>query len=1039
MLGKAKLGIACPSLATLTQFARGELDSGLEGIAEHLSECLSCEQRFETIERDTIDECFLDSQIRSPLNLTQAGRGPSGLISGQWSDYLSDACHGPTECDLKQRIGRFKVVRRIGVGGFGQVFLAYDPKLRRHVAVKLPHHHRLQTPKQRQAFLREGQLLAKLEHPGLVTVHDVDETDDGQLFLVMEFIEGSSLSHALDTAHLTYNQRVAIAKSITAALGAAHQQGLVHRDLKPSNVLLRDSGQAVVADFGLASEIETDERQGLCGTPPYMAPELLSGEAGQASAQTDVWSLGVTLYRLFTGHRPYSGQAVTEVLEDINNQSPRPPCKVNRSMPAGVSRVVLKCLEVDCSKRYQSVDEVAGALKRSTSKTFVVASSLVVLLVALSLLGTWSVREYYARQSVDNLFVADLVSLPPFVERLRSDSKVQAKLCALIESETLTDEQEFRARLGSQDFDFSLEDFIKDRTPGQCRAIAQCLSSYEDRQAVPSSLAQSMAKENLSDGIYLRLATVLVQVEKQLDWSPYAARIVHSINQEIPKSVPDWFSDFRTANVPLSRHIVDVLGIEQEVKRRVTLIAALRGWHREANGVWRALVECNLTPEEFGLLTPAMKQLKDKEQFCGRIESEIQNQLAEVSETDLRGDVARLDARTARLRNLILALTVLDRHESLWLSLKDRREPSLRTSLIHSFAASGIPSSVLLQRLFGENSTSLERGAIVLGIAEYAAEREKMTPILADLYERDPDAYVHSAAGFALNHFGEKATRERLDASGGESAQSEWYRRNGHTFVRIEPGEENPYLIGRYSEKGGMRSPSKAAPTFYMSVTPVTIEQIRTTLPNHPIKPAVSDPKVPVTRDDNFLHRDAMQYCVELSKLDGLTPDEWCYEYVEKNGEQVLMPKSDFLAKPGYRLPTDAECVYAFSGGMVAETYFGSPTFCPQYEWRKGNAEGQRRTPALLRPNPLGLFDALGNVRCAAQDTLADYRKDTDPRFRSVSKDFYYYFGYELIAIRGGDHQAPSRLMSVDDQLNAEPSSDYKFYPTGFRVVYSAR
>ena len=1023
----------CPPYDVLVQFSRGELQDGLEMIAEHLSSCSICESEFERIDSDTIDDCFREVQTRSNRKREMGRHSCSALAPGRWSEFLARSGERHVD-DQPDQIGRFKVERRLGVGGFGQVLLAHDSTLHRSVAIKLPHRNRLQSPEQRQAFLREGQILAKLDHPGLVSVFDVAETNEGQLYLVMEFIDGPSLSHALDSNGLSYEQRISIANSVVEALGAAHQQGLVHRDLKPSNILLRADGQAVIVDFGLASEIKSNEQQELCGTPPYMSPELLSGTAKQASEVTDIWSLGVTLYRLLSGHRPYTGQTVSEVLEQIETHPPRPLSTVTSQVPDSISRVVMKCLQGDPSKRYQSVADVRSQLKHATSKLVLKALVLVVVTLVALTATAFGVKEYQSKQTIENLLAAELTSLPPLTKRVKADTRIQSKLATLIDSGSLTAEQELRARLAQCESNHSLEKFIEEKTPAQCVAIAQCISGTDRAEESARSIVTELGNAELDDGRFLRLATILALLNQDRDWSPNADRIVRSINQELPRSMPAWFAPFRADGAEFSSQIVDILAHEYEPKRRMTFVRELSKWSHQFDQIGRAVYEVDLTPGEFNLLRPALQRVTDKDAFCDRIQTEIHNRLHATPEAAIEDDVV-IGSRTTRLRNLVLALNSLGRRTMLWQRLNDRNEPSLRTSLIHGLAEAGVAASILVERLADQDLESLERGGIILALAEYTTGKDKLAQLFAELYEHDPDAYVHSAARFGLVHFGRSTWREKLDASV-RPKDARWIKKHDLTFVRVDRGEENPYVVGSFSDLGTSKSPSGAASSFHFSTTPVSIEQFRIVVPDRQFTPKVSDEKMPATRLDSLYYQDALRYCVELSKLEGLTEDEWCYEYVERDGAQVLRPKSDFLKKQGYRLPTDAEYAFAASGGIVAKRYFGDVSYYANYEWRNGNSGGQRRRPAELRPNPFGIFDALGNVKCVCQDNLTDYGKlaKTDPRFVSISEDFQCFVGYDVFSARGGMYleSVDPTALSVTHHFQSEDNVDF---PVGFRVV----
>ncbi len=263
------------------------------------------------------------------------------------------------------RLGRFEVVRRLGAGGMGEVWLARQEGLERHVAVKL-----LPGATHRQAverLQREAQALARIQHPHVVPVHEVGE-DGGVHFYVMDLIEGPTLEDVIAAGRLPCARAAGLARQIAEALAAAHAQGVVHRDVKPGNVLLADGrDHAVLVDFGIAmSELApTLTATGdLLGTAHYMAPEQARGEAYLADTRTDIWSAGATLYELITGRRPFDGEHLAAVRIAVIEREPAPPRQLRADCPRDLETIVLRCLEKEPARRYPSARDLADDLSR---------------------------------------------------------------------------------------------------------------------------------------------------------------------------------------------------------------------------------------------------------------------------------------------------------------------------------------------------------------------------------------------------------------------------------------------------------------------------------------------------------------------------------------------------------------------------------------------------------------------------------------------------------------------------------------------------
>ena len=262
-------------------------------------------------------------------------------------------------------IAHYRVIRRLGAGGMGEVFLAHDTQLDRDVALKLLPAELLDDPTARARLAREARLASALNHPNICTVHEVGE-DAGRAYLAMEWIEGRTLDQVIPPHGLPGESAARIGAGIAAALAAAHRQGIVHRDLKSANVMIGTDGRVKVMDFGLARRGAPEEGGAssltstgvVVGSPQYMAPEMLRG--GVADARSDLWALGVVLYEMCAGTPPFRGQSTIEVGAAILNAEPTP---LPMSVPAGIRAVIQRCLAKDPAQRYQMAEEVRAALE----------------------------------------------------------------------------------------------------------------------------------------------------------------------------------------------------------------------------------------------------------------------------------------------------------------------------------------------------------------------------------------------------------------------------------------------------------------------------------------------------------------------------------------------------------------------------------------------------------------------------------------------------------------------------------------------------
>ena len=261
-----------------------------------------------------------------------------------------------------RRLAEFVRVSRLGQGGIGEVWKAWDTRLGRWVAVKLP----MATPDQEGAterFTREALAAARLSHPNIVSIHRVAE-ENGRCFIVMQYVEGQPLRRA----QLEPKQGLEIVRDVALAVHYAHEQGVIHRDLKPANIVIGTDGRPFVLDFGLAHLEEAgrvQSREGLvAGTASYMSPEQARGEPSARERSTDIYSLGATLYEVATGRAPFEGATFAETLEKVLHREPEPPRSINPTLSRDVETVILKAMDKDPRRRYATAKELADDLDR---------------------------------------------------------------------------------------------------------------------------------------------------------------------------------------------------------------------------------------------------------------------------------------------------------------------------------------------------------------------------------------------------------------------------------------------------------------------------------------------------------------------------------------------------------------------------------------------------------------------------------------------------------------------------------------------------
>jgi serine/threonine-protein kinase len=273
------------------------------------------------------------------------------------------------EIRLPARVGRYVLRRRLARGGTGVVYLAWQNDLSRDVAVKMVLAGEHAGRAERQQFETEARLAARLRHPNIVPVYEVEE-HGGRPYLAMEYVEGGPLARYLGGRPLPVREAAELVAALAGAVQHAHDRSVLHRDLKPSNVLLQPVGRSAAAgrpfsladfvpkitDFGLARSLDPDATRSarVSGTPPYMPPEQAEGRPAACSETADVYGLGAILYEALTGRPPFKGLTDLETLAQVKAREPIPPRRLNRAVPRDLQAVCLKCLEKKPKHRYPS-------------------------------------------------------------------------------------------------------------------------------------------------------------------------------------------------------------------------------------------------------------------------------------------------------------------------------------------------------------------------------------------------------------------------------------------------------------------------------------------------------------------------------------------------------------------------------------------------------------------------------------------------------------------------------------------------------------
>ncbi len=343
---------------------------------------------------------------------------------------------------------KYKILERLGMGGMGVVYKAEDIRLKRTVALKFLSPEHTQDERARERFIHEAQAASALDHPNICTIHEINETEDGQMYIVMSFYSGESLREKIKKGPLSLKETLDIAIQISKGLAKAHEHDIIHRDIKPANIMLTEDGLVKIVDFGVAKLAGTTRvtRAGTTvGTAAYMSPEQARGE--EVDFKTDIWALGVALYEKVTGEPPFKGESEQAILYAVLNQEPRTFKNLETAVPKELEQIIHRALSKDPKRRFSSAKEMSHALEnlklriitgatlptrtvifRQPPKRLLIGSVIGVVVLAI-VLGAWFLtRPSLAFSEQDRLLVTD-------VDNLTGDSVFDMALRTAIEAD----------------------------------------------------------------------------------------------------------------------------------------------------------------------------------------------------------------------------------------------------------------------------------------------------------------------------------------------------------------------------------------------------------------------------------------------------------------------------------------------------------------------------------------------------------------------------------------------------------------------------
>ncbi len=941
-------------------------------------------------------------------------------------------------------LDRFVVIKMLGEGAFGKVYLAKDERLDRLVAVKISKQP-ISDQKQLHLFLSEARMLAKLDHPNIVPVYDVVNSETEGVFIISKFIEGGSLSEIILTAAYNSTKVVKWIANLADALHHAHIRGLVHRDIKPDNILVDQQSNLFITDYGLAlSEDLFGKGTGILGTPAYMSPEQASGQASLVDGRSDLFSLGIIFYEMLTGRRPFEAKTVSLTLQQIIRVEAKPLRQIKDNIAKELERICLKALSKNLNERYLTGLDFAEDLNN--------------YIKSLELVSKPSSGSVYESSTVSG---SKDSALGISAGQMKSENLKVAQIPGMDSVNKVLDSRglNLQAALESSDKDFShtrpiLQQQLYDLKGDPIAKTNVMLALLPSDPSYAITLLSPFVSAKPQDFLVMKnrlqpyAETLVPQLEKKAaevssqnpliqlriagalaHWQPQSA-VLDKLMQGIVMSLAgqdliylqEWVEIFRPVqklllhklvsfaqdsnNPPIHRNFANGMALEYALDNERILFHLF------------AIADPSTARKIFVKILPLKEKMKG---YLQRFRS------ASIVATN------HLDKTNGEIRKgMAAALQIaLDDPEGFSVFLNSQ-DATARTHTRLLLGNLGVNPALVFEKIRIEPDVGTA-ASLVLALGNLNLDlvseniKKQWSDFFLEQYKNHPDAGLHSALEWFLKQrlgLSQVCDQVIRTLENPQDPSKNWFVNPlGLTFIRI-PGPVKFIMGSPLDEPNRITNEQLHEVTiprsFVIAQKMVTIKHYLNFNPGfQPDRKNIKTNDCPV---NDISWYKAAEYCNWLSAQENIPRQEWCYLPNEKGVFAAGMRlANDFLNRKGYRLPTEAEWEYCARAGTKTAWYFGSDvTQLEFFAHYQKNSNNQISPVAQLLPNNFGLFDMAGNLYQWTQDILhpypdslssadakadakADLRPLDDMTFRVLRGGAFYYPGEVLrSAHRGG-------------------------------------